>query len=120
MKYKHPCATVETSNKGQQPKDIVANLNETEVCCSVLDDGSAVTPSDYIVVIDSKERFGNKQRGSEKRKLYTVESKKKTIDLLDSLMSPQNKYEVVQKEKGILIDLWCKNWTKMEASYLRN
>ena len=53
-----------------------------------------------------------KRRGSEKRKSYTVELKKKTLDLLDSSTSSKNKYKIVLRERGVhrsLVQKWNKN-----------
>lgn len=80
MKYKHPSATAETSHKSPHHKDILANLNKAEMRCSVLDDSPTETPSEPVVVIDREKSLQNKRRGSETRKSYTVDFKKKTID----------------------------------------
>ena len=47
------------------------------------------------------QRRSNNRRGSNKRKSYTVDFIKKTLDLLDSLKSSTNKYEAVAKQQGV-------------------
>jgi len=55
------------------------------------------------IVLDSNEveSLGNKRRGSKKQKSYTVEFKKKTLDLFHSLKSSKHRYNIVSKEKGV-------------------
>ena len=80
MKFKHPSSTAENSHEGQQHRDISANQNEADVPCSVLDDNPPEAPNDPIIV--NEESLGKKRRGSEKRKSYTVDFKKKTLHFL--------------------------------------
>ena len=47
------------------------------------------------------QRRSNNRRGSNKRKSYTVDFIKKTLDLLDSLKSSTYKYEAVAKQQGV-------------------
>ena len=47
------------------------------------------------------QRWSNKQRGSNKKKSYTVDFKKKTRDLLDSLKPTTNNYNTVAKQQGV-------------------
>lgn len=110
MKFKHPSSTAENSHEGQQHRDISPNQKEADVPCSVLDDSPPEAPYDPIIV--NEESLGKKRRGSEKRKSYTVEFKKKTLDFLDSLTSSKNKYKIVSREKGVhrtLVQKWDKN-----------
>lgn len=76
----------------------------------MLDDSPPEAPNDPIIV--NEESLGKKRRGSEKRKSYTVEFKKKTLDFLDSLTSSKNKYKIVSREKSVhrtLVQKWDKN-----------
>ena len=104
MKFKHPSATAESSNKGPQPiRDILSSDSPPET-----------SRSDPVVFVENGEIqiVGNKRRGSEKGKSYTVEFKKKTLDLLDSLASSKNKYKIVSRERGVhrsLVQTWNKN-----------
>ena len=110
MTFKYPSSAAENSQEGPQRRDISINLNEVDVHCSVRDDSPPEAPKDPIVL--KEESLGNKQRGREKRKSYTVEFKKKTLDLLDSLTSSKNKYKIVSREKGVyqsLVQKWNKS-----------
>ena len=61
MKFKNPSATAENSHEGPQHRDILPNLNEADVRCSVLDDSPSEAPSYPIVV--NRESLGNKAKG---------------------------------------------------------
>ena len=64
------------------------------------------------------QRRSNNRRGSNKRKSYTVDFIKKTLDLLDSLKSSTNKYKTVAKQQGVnrsLVPKWEKNRSKILA-----
>jgi len=108
MKFKH--STTENSHEGSKQESMFANVQEADVGCS-LPEASQPESNDPIV-IDSNESLANKRRGSEKRKSYTVEFKKKTLDLFDSLKSSINRYNIVSREKGVhrsLVQKWNKN-----------
>ena len=65
-----------------------------------------------ILLLLTEKVLETKRRGSEKRKSYTVELKKKTLDLLDSSTSSKNKYKIVLRERGdhrSLVQKWNKN-----------
>ena len=60
---------------------------------------------------------GNNRKGSKKRKSYTVEFKKKTLDLLDSLKTSTNKYNIVAKHQGTNRSLVVK-WEKIRSKLM--
>lgn len=47
------------------------------------------------------QRRSNNQRGRNERKSYTVDFKKKTLTVMDSLKSSTNKYNTVTKQQGV-------------------
>ena len=110
MKFKHPMT--ENSHEGSKQENMFANRKEADAHCSLPE--ASQSGSNDPIVLDSNEveSLGNKRRGSKKRKSYTVEFKKKTLDLFDSLKSSKHRYNIVSKEKGVhrsLIQKWNKN-----------
>lgn len=65
----------------------------------MFDDSLLEVFNDFIIV--NEESFGKKRRGSEKRKFYIVEFKKKIFDFLDFLTLLKNKYKIVSREKRV-------------------
>lgn len=103
MTFKHPSVLTQKSHEGPQQRDI----NEADVQRPVLDDSQPEAPT-----VANEAIPGSKRRGSENRKSYTVEFKKKTLDLLDSLALSKDKYKIVSREKGVhrsLVQKWNKN-----------
>lgn len=100
MKFKHPTAHNDTQKDSKNGR-MLANLNETDVRSSLLEDSpqdaDIVQEAEAPIVIDNRGSLANKRRGSTKRKSYTVEFKKETLDLLDSLKSSRNKYNIDSK-----------------------
>ena len=110
MKFKHPMT--ENSHEGSKQENMFANRKEADAHCSLPE--ASQSGSNDPIVLDSNEveSLGNKRRGSKKRKSYTVEFKKKTLDLFYSLKSSKHRYNIVSKEKGVhrsLIQKWNKN-----------
>lgn len=50
---------------------------------------------------NQSQRFNNNRRGMNTRMSYTVESKK-SLDLLDSMITSRDKYRTVAKQQGIM------------------
>lgn len=63
------------------------------------------------ITLDRQKESTEKRRGSSKRKSYTVEFKKQTLDLLDSLANSKNKWKKVSNEKQVSKCLVVK-WNK--------
>ena len=61
MKFKHPSVTAENLHEGPQHRDILPNLNEADVRCSVLEDSPPEAPSYPILV--NRESLWNKAKG---------------------------------------------------------
>ena len=93
---------------------MLANLKEVDVRSSLLEDSpqdaDIVQEAEAPIVIDNRESLANKWRGSAKRKSYTVEFKKKTLDVLDSLKSSGNKYNSLKIR--LTIQKFHKNFRK--------
>ena len=73
-------------------------------------------PESAGVAQSQTQRRSNKQRGSNKQKSYTVDFKKKTLDLLDS-PKPTNNYNTVAKQQGVNISGVFK-WEKQKSKIL--
>ena len=80
-------------------------------------------PESAGVAQSQTQRWSNKQRGSNKQKSYTVDFKKKTLDLLDSLKPTPNNYNTVAKQQGVNISgvfKWEKHKSKILAELTLN
>lgn len=69
------------------------------------------------ITLDKQKKGTENRRGSSKRKSYTVEFKKQTLDLLDSLANSKNKWKKVADEKQVSKCLVVK-WNKARESVL--
>ena len=69
------------------------------------------------ITLDKQKKGTENQRGSSKRKSFTVEFKKQTLDLLDSLANSKNKWKKVADEKQVSKCLVVK-WNKARESIL--
>lgn len=69
------------------------------------------------ITLDRQKESTEKRRGSSKGKSYTVEFKKQTFDLLDSLVNSKNKWKKVANEKQVSKCLVVK-WNKARESIL--
>ena len=80
-------------------------------------------PESAGVTQSQTQRRSNKQRGSNKQKSYTVDFKKKTLDLLDSPKPTTNNYNTVAKQQGVNISgvfKWEKHKSKILAELTLN
>ena len=69
------------------------------------------------ITLDKQNKGTENRRGSSKRKSYTVEFKKQTLHLLDSLANSKNKWKKVADEKQVSKCLVVK-WNKARESIL--
>ena len=118
MKFKHS-AVQNDAQQGSKCESTLANPNNTDAPSSMLENCTqGYRPLDAVQEAEASKvnngNLANKRRGSTKRTSYTVEFKRKTLDLLDSLKSSRNKYNIVEKEKGVHRFL-VQKWTKTEA-----
>ena len=105
MKFKHS-AVQNDAQQGSKCESTLANPNNTDAPSSMLENCTqGYRPLDAVQEAEAprvnNENLANKQRGRTKRTSCTVEFKRKTLDLLDSLRSSRNKYNIVAKEKGV-------------------
>ena len=61
----------------------------------------------------------NNRRGMNTHRSYTVEFKKKTLDLLDSMKTSRHKYRTVAKQQGVNRSLVFKWEKKQKQNYCR-
>ena len=111
---------LEMHAKYKHPSEVVLDLSTST---TALDNGSV----DLCVQVNShqeenhpprqqKERTENR-RGRNKRKSYTIEFKKQTLDLLDCLSNSRNKWQKVADAKQVSKSLVVK-WNKARKSIL--
>lgn len=90
----------------------VSNNGFVDMCSQ----GSSPHGEMIAVTLDNqKEPHTEKRRGKSKRKSYTIEFKKQTLDLLDTLANSKKKWEKVATEKQVSKCLVVK-WNKARKS----
>ena len=77
-------------------------------------------PESAGVAQSQTQRWSNKQRGSNKKKSYTVDFKKKTLDLLDSLKPTTNNNNTVTKQQGVNKSVVFISGKNTEAKFWQN
>ena len=122
MQFKHPpsssAAKNLTSNNSASSTSFESINNNSSSATSIhLENVSHVHEGQADVAQDLTPSQGNNRKGSEKRKSYTVEFTKKTLDLLDSLKTSTNKYNKVAKHQGINRSLVVK-WEKIRSKLM--
>ncbi len=99
MQFKHKNSTAtdnpSSSNKDSVQTDLKQNLPRIVI------DVESKSQCDGPTNQQNKPKSHEKRRGSAKRKSYSVEFKKQTLDLLDSLKTSTNKFTTVAREKGV-------------------
>jgi len=74
-------------------------------------------------VQNQSQSHKNNRKGTSTRRSYTVEFKKKTLDLLDSMKTSRHKYQTVAKQQGVnrsLVVKWEKSRNKIIAQLTLN
>ena len=127
VQFKHPASTTQNSNSissaSRDTSTIFVNINshsgETNMQRMAESQQLEDVPRESGGVAQGPtQRRSNNRRGSNKRKSYTIDFIKKTLDLLDSLKSSTNKYKTVAKQQGVnrsLVPKWEKNRSKILA-----
>lgn len=120
VQFKHPASAAQNSNSNssasRNTSTIFVNINnhsgETNTQRMAESQQLEDVPRESAGVAQGQtQRRSNNRRGSNKRKSYTVDFKKKTLDLLDSLKSSTNKYNTVAKQQEVnrsLVFKWGK------------
>ena len=91
-----------------------ANTENTEMMDGGLQNGNA--PCDST---NRSQSRNNNQRRTNIRRSHTVEFKKKTLDLLDSMKTSRYKYQTVAKQQGVYRSLVFKWEKKQKQNYCR-
>ena len=110
VQFKHPASATQNSNSissaSRDTLTIFVNINnhsgETNMQRMAESQQLEDVPRESGGVAQGPtQRRSNNRKGSNKRKSYTVDFIKKTLDLLDSLKSSTNKYKTVAKQQGV-------------------
>ena len=114
MRFKHPseCNGQESTDQSISLQSSNSPSNDVQEIEERRDDSSRTT-----------DEIHERRRGSATRKSYTVEFKKKTLHLLDSLSNSRNKWKKVAEAKQInkcLIVKWNKARDKIFAELSLN
>ena len=94
------------------------NTENTEMMDGGLQNGNA--PCDST---NRSQSRNNNRRGTNTHRSFTVEFKKKTLDLLDSMKTSRHKYQTVAKQQGVnrsLVFKWEKSRSKIIAELTLN
>lgn len=115
IKFKHPAkADLQNGHSVGQSGSSAASTSHNSFVDLCLQGNSQ--PEERIT-LDKQKKGSENRRGSSKRKSYTVEFKKQTLDLLDSLANSKNKWKKVADEKQVSNCLVVK-WNKARESIL--
>lgn len=99
IKFKHPAkADLQNGHSVGQSGSSAASTSHNSFVDLCLQGNSQ--PEERIT-LDKQKKGTENRRGSSKRKSYTVEFKKQTLDLLDSLANSKNKWKKVADEKQV-------------------
>lgn len=114
-KFKHPAkADLQNGHSVGQSGSSAASTSHNSFVDLCLQGNSQ--PEERIT-LDKQKKGTENRRGSSTRKSYTVEFKKQTLDLLDSLANSKNKWKKVADEKQVSKCLVVK-WNKARESIL--
>ena len=86
-------------------------------------DGSLQIGNAPCDLTNQSQSRNNNRRGPNTRRSYTVEFKKNTLDLLDSMKTSRHKYRTVAKQQGVnrsLVFKWEKSRNKIIAELTLN
>lgn len=86
-------------------------------------DGSLQIGNTPCDLTNQSQSRNNNRRGPNTRRSYTVEFKKNTLDLLDSMKTSRHKYRTVAKQQGVnksLVFKWEKSRNKIIAELTLN
>ena len=115
IKFKHPAkADLQNGHSVGQSGSSAASTSNNSFVDLCLQGNSQ---PEERTTLDKQKKGTENRRGSSKRKSYTVEFKKKTLDLLDSLANSKNKWKKVADEKQVSKCLVVK-WNKARESIL--
>lgn len=115
IKFKHPAkADLQNGHSVGQSGSSAASTSHKSFVDLCLQGNSQ--PEEGIT-LDKQKKGTENRRGSSTRKSYTVEFKKQTLDLLDSLANSKNKWKKVADEKQVSKCLVVK-WNKARESIL--
>ena len=115
VRCKHPSEfNTDTATKGERKLE---NVEEIDQPASVENSRNVQTrTADRTAMSAESEKIENR-RGSDKRKSYSVEFKKQTLDLLDSLKDSKNKWQKVAEARRVSKSLVVK-WNKARQQIL--
>lgn len=115
IKFKHPAkADLQNGHSVGQSGSSAASTSHNSFVDLCLQGNSQ--PEERIT-LDKQKKGTENRRGSSTRKSYTVEFKKQTLDLLDSLANSKNEWKKVADEKQVSKCLVVK-WNKTRESIL--
>ena len=99
IKFKHPAkADLQNGHSVGQSGSSAASISNNSFVVLCLQGNSQ---SEERITLDKQKIATENQHGSNKQKSYTVEFKKQTLDLLDSLTNAKNKWKKVADEKQV-------------------
>ena len=118
VRFKHPNIAAQNPNSNSSESTSTSTIlvnNNTPILTE--SPNFENVPCESTCVAQGKvQSRSNNRKGRDTRKSYTVEFKKKTLDLLDSLKSSTKKYNIVAKQQGVnrsLVFKWEKNRSKI-------
>ena len=118
VQFKHPNIAEQNSNSNSSESTSTSTIvvnNNTPILAE--SPNRENVPRESACAAQGKvQSRSNNRKGSNTRKSYTVEFKKKTLDLLDLLKSSTKKYNIVAKQQGVnrsLVFKWDKNRSKI-------
>ena len=118
VRFKHPniAAQNPNSNSSESTSTSTILVNNNTPILTESPNFENVPRESTCVAQGKVQSRSNNRKGRDTRKSYTVEFKKKTLDLLDSLKSSTKKYNIVAKQQGVnrsLVFKWEKNRSKI-------
>jgi len=118
VRFKHPniAAQNPNSNSSESTSTSTILVNNNTPILTESPNFENVPRESTCVAQGKVQSRSNNRKGRDTRKSYTVEFKKKTLDLLDSLKSSTKKYNIVAKQQGVNRSLVFK-WEKTEAKF---
>ena len=118
VQFKHPNIAEQNSNSNSSESTSTSTIvvnNNTPILAE--SPNLENVPRESACAAQGKvQSHSNNRKGSNTRKSYTVEFKKKTLDLLDLLKSSTKKYNIFAKQQGVnrsLVFKWDKNRSKI-------